>query len=88
MVGTKINRIANDKTAELVLRYPDRFMAALTHISMKKVEDFLKRLYRVIIELGFGGVQITTTIMDKPLHSPEFEPLFEKMNYYNLPVKR
>ncbi len=37
-------------------------------------------------ELKFKGVEISSTIMDKPLDSPELDPFFAKMNEYNLPI--
>lgn len=84
--AAELAKIANDEMADLVLKYPDRFIAAVAHLPMNNMDAALKEVDRTIIELGFRGVQITTSIMDKPLHSPEFEPLFEKMNYYNLPI--
>ena len=43
-------------------------------------------LDRAIRQLKFKGVEISSTIMDKPLDSPEFDPFFAKMNEYNLPI--
>jgi aminocarboxymuconate-semialdehyde decarboxylase len=53
---------------------------------MNNMEAALKEIDRTIMELGFRGIQIASNIMDKPLDSPEFEPLFERMNYYQLPI--
>ncbi|MFC1867203.1 amidohydrolase family protein [Thermodesulfobacteriota bacterium] len=85
-VAVELAKIANDEMAELVMKYPDRFIAAAACLPLNDMDEALKELDRAITELSFRGVQITTTIMDKPLDSPEFEPLFEKMSYYNLPV--
>jgi len=46
----------------------------------------LKELDRAIKDLKFRGVQVFSHINDKPLDSPEFLPLYEKMSQYNLPI--
>ena len=79
--------IANDAMAELVNRYPDRFVAAMACLPLNDMDAAMKEMDRAIKDLNFRGIQITTTIMDKPLDSPEFEPLFERMNHYNLPIQ-
>jgi predicted TIM-barrel fold metal-dependent hydrolase len=79
-------KLANDEMAELVLKYPDRFAAAVAALPMIDMEATLKEVDRSINELKFRGVQINTPINDKPLDSPEFFPLYEKMSQYNLPI--
>ncbi|MDF1594382.1 MAG: amidohydrolase family protein [Desulfobacterales bacterium] len=46
----------------------------------------LKEADRAISELRFRAVEIFTDISGKPVDSPEFVPLYEKMEGYNLPV--
>jgi aminocarboxymuconate-semialdehyde decarboxylase len=53
---------------------------------MNNIDAALKEIDRTIIKLGFRGIQLTSNIMDKPVDSPEFAPVFEKMNYYQLPI--
>jgi aminocarboxymuconate-semialdehyde decarboxylase len=79
-------KLANDGMAELVLKYPDRFPGAVASLPMNDMEATLKEVDRAINELRFRGVQINTPINDKPLDSPEFIPLYEKMSQYNLPI--
>ena len=78
--------IANDEMAELVLKYPDRFVGAVACLPMNDVDAALKEADRAINELKFRGVEIFTDIRGKPVDSPEFWPLYEKMERYNLPV--
>jgi predicted TIM-barrel fold metal-dependent hydrolase len=78
--------IANDGIAEIVLKYPDRFPAGAAALPMNNMEAALKELERSIKELGLKGVQIFTSINGKPLDSPEFMPLYEKMAQYDLPI--
>jgi predicted TIM-barrel fold metal-dependent hydrolase len=79
-------KLANDEMAELVLKYRDRFAAAIACIPMNNMDIALNELDRAINTLNFKGVQIFTPINDKPLDSPEFFPLYEKMCQYNLPI--
>ena len=79
-------KLANDEMAELVLKYPDRFVAAVACLPMNNMEASLKEVDRAINDLKFRGVQLSSPINDKPLDSPEFMPLYEKMANYNLPI--
>jgi predicted TIM-barrel fold metal-dependent hydrolase len=79
-------KLANDEMAELVLKYPDRFAGAVAALPMIDMEATLKEVDRAINDLRFRGIQINTPINDKPLDSPEFLPLYEKMSHYNLPI--
>ncbi len=79
-------RIANDGMAELVVKYPDRFIAAAAALPMNNMDAALREVDRAVKDLKFKGIQIHTPINDKPLDSPEFMPLYEKMAGYNLPI--
>ncbi len=83
----ELAKIANDELAELVYRYPDRFVAATACLPLNDMDAAMKELDRAIGELRFRGAQVTTTIMDKPIDSGEFEPLFARMNELNLPIQ-
>jgi len=83
----ELARIANDSMAELVYKYPDRFVAATACLPLNDIDAAMKELDRALQDLKLKGIQITTTIMNKPLDAPEFEPLFERMQYYNLPIQ-
>jgi len=82
----ELARIANDEMAELVAKYPDRFVAAVTCLPMNDVDAALKEADRAINDLRFRGVEIFTDINGKPLDSPEFMPLYEKMESCTLPI--
>ena len=71
-------KIANDEMAELVARHPDKFVAVAT-LPMNNVDAALKEVDRAIKDLKLRGVQLFTSINDKPLDSPEFLPLYQKM---------
>ncbi len=78
--------LANDEMAELLLKHPDRFVAAAASLPMNNMVGALEEADRAINDLHFSGVQIGTPINDKPLDSPEFFPLYEKMAQYDLPI--
>lgn len=79
-------KLGNDEMAELILKYPDRFVAGIACLPMNNMDAALKEVDRAMKDLRFRGVQINTPINDKPLDSPEFIPLYEKMSQYNLPI--
>ncbi len=81
-----LSRLANDEMAELVTKYPDRFIAAVASLPMNDIDAALAEADRAIKDLHCKGVQIFTPINDKPLDSPEFLPLYEKMCQYDLPI--
>jgi len=81
-----LSRIANDEMAELVVKYPDRFAAAVACLPMNDMNAALNEVDRAIKDLHFKGVQLFTPVNDKPLDSAEFLPLYEKMCQYDLPI--
>jgi uncharacterized protein len=79
-------KMANDEMAEILLKYRERFAAAIALLPMNNIEAAIKETDRAILDLGFRGIYLHTNINGKPLDSPEYLPLFEKMSKYNLPV--
>ena len=79
-------KLANDELAELVLKYPDRFVAAIACLPMNNIDAALKEADRAINELKCRGVYVNSHVNGKPLDSAEFMPLYEKMSQYNLPI--
>jgi uncharacterized protein len=79
-------KLANDEMAELVLKHPDRFAAAIAALPMNNIDAALQELDRAVNDLKFRGIQLNTPINDKPLDLPEFMPIYEKMSQYNLPI--
>ncbi len=84
--AAEMARIANDGLAELVSRYPDRFLAAAACLPMNDIDATLEEVERAINTLGLRGVQVYTPVNDRPLDAPEFMPLYEKMSRYDLPI--
>jgi len=84
--AAELARIANDEMAELVTKYPDRFVSAVASLPMNDMDAGLKEIDRAVKDLKFRGVQIYTPTNGKPIDLPEFLPLYEKMAEYNLPI--
>jgi len=82
----ELARIANDEMAELVSKYPDRFVGAAASLPLNDVDGSLRETERTIKELKFKGIQIFSSINGKPLDRPEFLPLYEMMSQYDLPI--
>jgi aminocarboxymuconate-semialdehyde decarboxylase len=77
---------ADEEMAELILKYPDRFVGALGTLAMNNIDAALKETDHAIKDLKFKGVYLHTPVDEKPLDSPEFLPLYEKMVEYGLPI--
>ena len=82
----ELAKMANDEMAELVLKYPDKFVAAVACLPLNDIEAAVKEAERAIVELNFAGVQIFTNINEKPLNTLEFKPLYELMARHDLPL--
>jgi predicted TIM-barrel fold metal-dependent hydrolase len=79
-------RQANDEMAELVYKYPERFVSAIAILPMNNLDEAFKEADRAIKELQFRGVYIYSNIDGKPLDLPDFLPLYEMMSKYDLPI--
>jgi uncharacterized protein len=84
--AAELARQSNDEMAELVLKYRDRFVAAIATLPMNNMEASLQEADRAINDLKCKGVYVHTPIDEKPLDGPEFLPLYEKMAQYELPI--
>lgn len=84
--AVELARLVNDEMAELVAKYPDRFVGAVACLPLNDLDVALKEADRAIKELKFNGVQIYNHIMGKTLDSAEFTPLWQKMTQYDLPI--
>ena len=84
--ASDLARMANDEMAELVNKYPDRFVAAVAGLPLNDIDASLRETERAIRELKFKGIQIFSSINGKPLDRDEFMGLYEMMTGYDLPI--
>ena len=79
-------KIGNDDLADLVLRYPDKFMGAAAIVPMNDVGEACKEVERAIRECGLQGIQLYTRINGVPVADAKFRPLFKLMDDFGLPI--
>jgi len=84
--AAELARIANDEMAEMVAKYPQRYIAAIANLPLNHMDATLKETERAIKKLGFKGIQIYTRINGKPLSSDELMPLYQLMSDFDLPI--
>lgn len=84
--AVELAKIGNDELAELVNKYPEHFVGAVATLPLNDIDAALREIDRAIKELRLRGILLWSPIKDKPLDSPEFMPIYEKMSNYNLPI--
>ena len=82
----ELAQVANDEMANLVAKYPERFITAIAVLPINNMEASLKEAERAIRDLRFRGVYIHAPICGKPPDLPEFFPLYDLMSQYDLPI--
>ncbi|HKF42776.1 MAG TPA: amidohydrolase family protein [Thermoanaerobaculia bacterium] len=81
----EIARMVNDGYAELLARYPGRFLA-FGSIPMDSPDAALKELERCMRTLRFQGVILLSNIRGRALTDPAYRPFFEEANRRRLCV--
>jgi predicted TIM-barrel fold metal-dependent hydrolase len=84
--AAELARMANDEMAELIQKYPDRFVAGLATLAMNDIDAALRETERTLKDLRFKGAYLHTPVDEKPLDLLEFMPLYEMMSRYDLPI--
>ena len=84
--ASDLARMGNDEMAELLNKYPDRFVAAVAGLPMNDVDASLREMERAFKELNFKGVQIYSSVNQKPLDRAEFLGVYEKLCEYDYPL--
>jgi predicted TIM-barrel fold metal-dependent hydrolase len=85
-VARELAQIANDGMAELVQKYPDRFLGFVAALPMNDPDGLLVESKRAVNELGAVGVQVMSNILGRPLDKPDTMPLFDMMAELDRPV--
>jgi aminocarboxymuconate-semialdehyde decarboxylase len=76
-LGRETARIINDEMAEMVGRFPDRFVGLGT-IPFQAPELAVAELERLHKSLGFRGIEIMTHVAGEDLSAPRFRPIFAR----------
>jgi 6-methylsalicylate decarboxylase len=72
-------RYVNDEYAALVSSHPDRFRA-FAATPMPHIDASITEMSRAIDELGMSGLTMNTSILDRAITDPEFEPVFAELD--------
>jgi predicted TIM-barrel fold metal-dependent hydrolase len=73
-------RFVNDDYAGLVESHRDRFMA-FAAAPLPHIDASLAELSRALDELGMVGVTVNTSIANRAISDPDFEPIFAELNH-------
>jgi aminocarboxymuconate-semialdehyde decarboxylase len=85
-VTPDLAKLANDEMAAIVQQHPDRFPGFVAQLPMNNPGAALREIDRAITELGATGVQVFTNVAGRALDHPEFQPIFERMAQFDLPI--
>lgn len=78
-------RIGNDGMAELVARYPDRFVGYAASLPMNAPEAAVKEAERALGN-GANAIQLHTNVDGAPLDEDRFWPIFETIERFGKPI--
>ena len=78
-VAAELARWANDELADLVQRFPDRFVGFAAALPLSDVDLAMRELDRALTQLGALGAQLYTNVLGVPLDDACFEPLFSRL---------
>ncbi|MBP1750869.1 MAG: amidohydrolase, partial [Deltaproteobacteria bacterium] len=84
--AAELARICNDEIAELLAKYPNKYITAVANVPLSNMDVALKETERAIKELGFRGIQMYTRVLGKPMSSEELMPLYKLMVGFDLPI--
>jgi predicted TIM-barrel fold metal-dependent hydrolase len=85
-VAAELCKIANDELADLVSKHPSRFATGIACLPMNNVRAAVAEAERAVKDLRLRAVEVGSDIAGKPLDSPEFIPLYEKMAELDRPI--
>jgi aminocarboxymuconate-semialdehyde decarboxylase len=76
-LGLQVSRMINDEIAEMVGRYPDRFVGLGT-VPFQAPDLAVAELERLHKSLGFRGIEIMTHVAGDDLSEPRFRKIFAR----------
>lgn len=85
-VAAEAARIQNDKMAQVVADYPDRFQIFGATVPLQDVDLAVAEMDRAVDELGAKGLQIGGTVDKHNLDEARFRPFWEAVAARGLPV--
>lgn len=74
-----LTRQANDFLAELSADYPGRF-GGFAFLPLPDIDAALKEIARSLDDLSLDGINLLTSIDERYIGHPDFEPVYEELN--------
>jgi aminocarboxymuconate-semialdehyde decarboxylase len=84
-LAVELARFQNDKLADMVKTYPDRF-AAMATLPLQVPGEALKELKRAAKELGLRGVEIGSHVAKRELGDEAFFPVYAALQELDMPI--
>lgn len=84
--AVELAQIANDEMAELMAKYPKRFITAMAVLPWNNIDAAIKEAERAIKDLNFKCVVIWANLGGKPIDMPPLMPFYAMMEKYDLPI--
>jgi predicted TIM-barrel fold metal-dependent hydrolase len=84
-VGTRFAKEVNDELAQVIKRYPGRFMG-FAALAPKRPEEAADELERAVRELGFKGWNTHSNYGDSYLDDPRYRPVLERAEKLQVPI--
>lgn len=84
-LGLALSRKVNDEIAEIVEKYPDRFVG-LANLPLQNIDGAVDELDRAVNDLGMKGVMIYSNVAGRPLDSPELWKFYDKAARLRIPI--
>ena len=83
--GTRVCRMINDGSAELVAKYPGRF-GAFASLPADGPDEALAEMAYALDELGLDGVVLTSNVAGHYFGDPFLEPVLAELEHRQVPV--
>lgn len=83
--GVALASLVNDAFADIVSRYPSRFVA-LAALPLQDAPASVRELERAVTQLGLRGATLFTNVNGGPLDALELWPLYEKAVELDVPL--
>ena len=84
-MGTALAKSSNDKLAEIIQKYPDRF-SGYAALAPKKPQESARELERAINELGLKGWKTHSNYGDSYLDEKIYWPILAKVEELDVPI--
>ncbi len=82
---SKVCAVYNDRVAEIIQRYPDKFIGAAI-LPVGKPDEMLSELKRATETLGFKAISLASSYNAIYLDDPMFFPIYRLAQAKNLPI--